>query len=98
MSQSLPVLRDTIIPIRQAGAVLGVHRHTVRNWILRNPSIGLRIGSRLFIYKSVLQQIVDGTPLDQVVPPSSRLDERRSDDERASAQSGQQSERDCCQV
>ena len=98
MSQSLPVLRDTIIPIRQAGAVLGVHRHTVRNWIMRYPSIGLRIGSRLFIYKSVLQQIVDGIPLDQVVPPSSRPDDRRSDDERLLGQSGQKSERHCCQV
>jgi hypothetical protein len=95
VSQSLPSLRDTIIPIRQAGAVLGVHRHTVRNWILRNPSIGLRIGSRLFIYKSVLQQIVDGTPLDQVVPPSSRLNNRRNDDERFPEHLEQQAEQAC---
>jgi len=98
MDQSLPALRDRVIPIRQAGDVLGVHRHTVRNWILRNPAIGIRIGVKYFIYRSALQQIVDGTPLEQIRLPSSPLNGWGDEDGRVSAQSGQQSERHCCQV
>ena len=98
MSQSRSLLRDAIIPVRYAADVLGVTTETVRNWIRSFPDVGVRIGGRYHIYESALTQIAGGTPLWCVQLPSSRLDERRSDDERVSGQSGQQSERHYCQV
>ena len=86
VSQSPPLLRDTIIPVRYAADVLGVTAETVRNWIRSFPDVGVRIGGRYHIYESALAQIASGTPLWCVQLPSSRLDERRSDDERVSGQ------------
>jgi len=86
MCQLSSVLRDAIIPVRYAADVLGVTTETVRNWIKSYPDVGIRIGGRYHIYESALAQIAGGTPLWCVQLPSSRLDERRSDDERASGQ------------
>jgi len=90
--QSSLLLRDAIIPVRYAADVLGVTPETVRNWIRSFPDVGVRIGGRYHIYESALAQIASGTPLWCVQLPSSRLDNGRSDDERASGQHEYRSE------
>jgi len=92
VSQSSSLLRDAIIPVRYAANVLGVTPETVRNWIRSFPDVGVRIGGRYHIYESALAQIAGGTPLWCVQLPSSRLDNGRSDDERASGQHEYRSE------
>jgi hypothetical protein len=88
----MPSLPDTIISTMHASIVLGVTQETIRNWIRSYPSIGIRIGGRYFVYQSALAQIVDGTPLERINPPSSRLNNRRTDDERTPGQSEQRAE------
>ena len=92
VSQPSSVLRDEIIPVRYAADVFGVTTETVRNWIKAHPNVGLRIGGRFYVYRSALTQIAGGTPLWSIEPPSSRLDNGRSDDERASGQHEYRSE------
>ena len=89
MSQVNPspfVFCDAIIPTKYASTVLGVTQETVRNWIKGYPNVGVRIGGRFYVYESALTQIVDGTPLGSINPPSSRLNHRRTDDERTPGQ------------
>jgi len=50
----------------ELAAVTGRSARTARRWLQANPHIGVRIGGRRYVHADEVEQILVGTPLDQI--------------------------------